>query len=417
VYLASIDNPESRTKILDSDSTNVLYSLGHLLFLRGSTLMAQSFDASSLKVTGDVFPVAEHVRTQSIGGNFSGIFSASQTGLLLFETGSAQSNESQLVWVDRAGRELAKLGPPAQYADVQLSPDGRQASVTVIDRQSGAQGRGDVRGVADIWLFDLARGIRTRLTSDTAGDYSAIWSPDSTRVVFASSRVGPGDLYQRMANGSGADQVLLADAMLKVPVGWSADGKYIVYIVTRPATGRRGPAPAINANSSGGANRALWALPLFGDRKPFQVLESTSLGAYGQLSPDGRWIAYGTMDSGRPEVYVTSFPKPGAKTQISSSGGTHPRWRADGKEIFYRGSNPETQMMAAAMRAKDDAIEVIGVTSLFDFAAAPIRYPFDVAKDGERFLLNTYGLSPDPVASSSPMTVVVNWLTAAGRER
>ena len=316
--MASLDSAD-RKLLLTADANNALYSQGHLLFLREATLMAQPFDAQRLELAGEAFPVAEQIQLgQNVPPN--GFFSASENGVLAYQTGTGAAG-SQLVWVDRTGKPLGVLGEPGVYSDIELSPDGTQASVNLPD-QSGRN--------RDIWLYDVARSLKTRLTFDPADELALIWSPDGSRVVFNSRRKGQLDLYQKAADGSGTEDVLLEDNRQKYPVSWSADGKFILYVSTGGPTGND-----------------LFVLPLSGDRKPIPFVNTQFGEAQGAFSPDGRWVAYGSNESGRNEVYVAPFPGPGGKRQVSTAGGAQPRWRRDGTEIFY--FDPISKLMAAAV--------------------------------------------------------------------
>jgi Tol biopolymer transport system component len=362
--------------------------------------MAQPFDVKRLVLSGDPFPVAEPIQTQLFGGVPSGVFSASVGGVLVYETGGAPAAGSQLAWFDRAGKQVATLGDRGGYADVELSPDGKQASVTMAG--SGATSS------QDVWLIDVARGIRTRLTVDPANDNRAIWSADGTRLVFFSNRQANGELYQRSSNGAGADEVLPADGGNKAPSSFSTDGKYLLY--TSVAPGRRpGAGPGAGASE-------LWVLPLTGDRKSFAFLKSSFPLVQARFSPDGRWVAYVSTENGRQEVYVTPFPGPGGRIQVSTTGGTWPRWRRDGKEIFYINNEASApSLIAAAVQANGAAFEVGATQPLFSFQLGGPRSTYDVTADGQRFLVNTRG-EQAPTAPS-PLTVVVNWTAALGRDR
>jgi hypothetical protein len=377
--MASLDSNE-RKLLLNTDGSNVFYTQEHILFLRETTLMAQPFDSRRLVFTGEAFPVAEEIQTQP-GNPPYGVFSASDNGVLAYQTGTVAAG-SQLIWFDRTGKQIGVLGDSARYADLELSPDGKRASVSIPDQ--GGKGR-------DIWLYDVARGLRTRFTFDPADELESIWSPDGSRVVFNSRRKGHLDLFQKTSSGAGTEEVQLEDNVDKYPESWSPDGRFILY-----ATG--GNAPLTTGSD-------LFVLPLSGDHKPFPFLQTQFNEGQGQFSPDGRWIAYRSDESGRGEVYVAPFPGSGGKWQISTGGGIYPRWRRDGTEILY--FTPDNRLMAAAVNGKGRSFEVGVVKPLFG-TRAPIgfRYPYDVSADGQRFLINTV---PEQ-ATSSPITVVVNWI-------
>jgi Tol biopolymer transport system component len=374
IYVGSLDSAE-RKSLLNADASNVVYTQGYLLFLRETTLMAQPFDARRLAQIAGPFPIAENIQTQ---GSFppSAVFSASENGVLAYQTGAATAN-SQLVWFDRTGKQIGVLGDPAAYSDVDLSPDGRQASVSISD-ESG-KGR-------DIWLYDVARGLRTRFTFDRANELASIWSPDGSRIVFDSDRKGHLDLYQKASSGAGADEMLLEDGLDKYPENWSPDGRFILYYTFGAPTGFD-----------------LFVLPLFGDRKPFPFLQTQFNEVFGRFSPDGRWVAYQSNESGRYEIYVAPFPGPGGKWQISTAGGGRLRWRPDGNEIFYL--SPGNNLMAAALNGKGSSFEVGAVKPLFQTRATGLENRYDVSADGQRFLVIT---APEQ-ATSAPITVVLNW--------
>jgi len=379
IYVGSLNSAE-RKLLFNADSANVFYSQGYLLFLREMTLMAQPFDARRFALTGDAFPIAENiVSTATV--NPTGVFSVSENGVLAYQTGAAEAG-SQLVWFDRSGKQIGVLGDSAAYGDLELSPDGKRASVSVL----GQAGKG-----RDIWLYDVARGLRTRFTFDGEDEQSTIWSPDGSWVVFGSRHKQSLDLYQKASNGVGTEQLLLEDNVgNKYPTSWSPDGRFILYF-----TGTSSPRTGAD----------LFILPLSGDRKPRPFLNTEFNEVAGHFSPDGRWVAYYSNESGRYEVYVASFPGPGGKWQISTAGGKSPRWRREGTEVFYL--DPDNKLMAATVNGKGSSFEVGAVKALFETRAAypNYQYPYDVSADGQRFLINTL---PAQVASR-PITVVVNW--------
>jgi Tol biopolymer transport system component len=383
IYLASLDSRERRL-LLTASSTNVVFSEGHLLFLRETTLTAQPFDAQRMALIGEALPVAEDIG--ALGVPPVGIFSASENGVLLYEK-FIRYGSSEIAWFDRAGKKVA-LGDRADYGDVNVSPDGKRAAVTVLD---------SVLTTRDLWIVDLARGIRSRFTFDPAEENSPIWSPDGSQIVYAFRVSGTMELYQKTTDGTGAAEVLLVDHRNKFPNCWSPDGRFILYMVDNGAP----------------TGWDLWLLPLFGDRKPFPFLQTPFYEAQGRFSPDGRWIAYISNESGRYEAYVTHFPGPGGKWQVSSGGATSfgvwPRWRRDGKEITYLA--PDDTLMAAAVNGQGDRFETGEVRPLF----APRlrrgrRSPYDVSPDG-RFLINTVVER----GASSSLEVILNWTAALKR--
>jgi Tol biopolymer transport system component len=360
--------------LLNADSQNVLYTQGHLLFLREATLMAQPFDEQRLVLTGEASPIAEPIQTIGINAPY-GVFSTSENGVLAYQAG-AGANGSQLVRFDRAGKQIGVAGDLGVYSDPELSPDGKRFSVSISD---GKQ--------RDIWIYDVARGLRKRFTFGPADVAARVWSPDGSTIVFSSNPKGHYDLYQKASGGAGSEELLLEDNFNKIPTSWSPDGRFILY-----------------ASYGGTRNFGLFALPLFGDRKPFPFLKVQSNPGSGKFSPDGRWIAYASGESGRVEVYVAPFPGSGGKWQVSTAGGFWPRWRRDGTEIFYLA--PDSKLMAAAVNGKGGSFEVGAVKPLFQ-THAPIgtSYSYDVSTDGQWFLINR---APEQ-GTAAPITVVLNW--------
>ncbi|PYR66299.1 MAG: hypothetical protein DMF88_16790 [Acidobacteria bacterium] len=386
IYVTALDSNER--KLLVPGGSNAKYAEGYLLFLREQTLMAQAFDVERLELASEAVPIAEHVTIGGIIG-MAGGYGLSETGILAYQTGVVEvggpsDTSTQLVWFDRSGKPIGALGDQAGYGDLELAPDGKRATVSLFDR---------TRRTRDIWLVDIARGLRTRFTFDSSEKRGSVWSPDGNRVVFNTDRKGHFDLYQKTSSGSGAEEELLVDGRDKFPIDWSSDGRFILFGVGET-----------------GATADLWVLPLFGDRKPFPFLQTPFGEVSGRFSADGRWIVYESDESGRSEVYVAPFSArgetPGSKWQISTTGGTQPRWRSDGKEIFYLA--PDKRLMAAAVNGRNSAFEVGAVRSLFDTRAPSTINPrsaYDVSPDGQRFLVNT--LADDDAAP--PITLVVNW--------
>jgi serine/threonine protein kinase len=377
VFVGSLSSAER--KLLLNASSNVVYvPAGYLVFNREGTLMAQPFDASHLEMKGEAVPIAEDVQFNAANGRTA--FTASENGVLAYRAG-ASAARTQLAWFDRSGKQISVLGDPAGYADVELSPDEKRVSVSVLDPG---------RGTRDIWIYDVARGLRTRFTFDTANELGSAWSPDNSRLVFTSARNGAhDDLYQKASNGSGTEEAVLEDNLTKLYLSWSPDGGSILYGTSTgtPQTGND-----------------LWVLPLSGDRKPVPFLQTQFWERLGQFSPDGRWVAYASNESGRFEIYVAPFPGPGGKWQVSVAGGQQPRWRGDGSEVFYLA--PGGTLMAAKASSQRESFQVGEVRPLFQAPVVRGRFQYDVTGDGQQFLMNT---TAEQVVST-PVTVVVNWI-------
>ncbi|MCL4524310.1 MAG: protein kinase [Acidobacteria bacterium] len=377
LYVGSLDGKVNK-KLLPV-SFNVQYASGHILFVRESTLMAQPFDTKRLEFAGDAFPIAEQVLTN--GGNGYASISTSENGVLAYRTGAGQVG-SKLLWFDRQGKELGVLGDQAIYFNFKISSSGQKVAVDISDPKIGPP---------DVWVYDVVRKLRTRLTFDAQADMLPVWSPDGTRVVFRSSRKGPDDLYMKDSSGAGNDELLFESPENKVPTSWSADGRFLLF------------------NSNNAQKRQdIWVLPMTGDRKPYIFLQTDYQEIEAQFSPDGRWVAYRSNESGRDEIYVKPFPGPAGRWQVSTDGGTRPKWRRDGKEIFYLAN--DDKIMSAEIRVKGTAIEVGAVKPLFQTRAARqgLGSAFDATADGQRFLVNTAVVEQ----SASPVTLVVNWPAA-----
>ena len=299
--------------------------------------------------------------------------------MLVYQTGSAQA--TQLVWLDRTGRELETLGPSADHYAPRLSPDGTRLAEGRVDPESTT---------SDIWLTDLTRNVSSRFTFDPADDVLPVWSPDGKRLFFASSRDGVQNLYQAASDRPGSEELLLRSDAWKVADDVSPDGRFLIYETSTPKT-----------------RIDLWILPLSGDRTPKPYV-ATPFGEFSaQFSPDGRWVAYMSNESGRDEVYVQPFPGPGGKWQVSTAGGSMPRWRRDGKELFYFGA--DGRLMATEV-ALGPSFESRTPTALFKVSLPSPDRQYDVTSDGSRILVNRISGEVE----GAPITVVLDW--AAGLE-
>jgi serine/threonine protein kinase len=375
IYVTSLDGSETRRLLNIPNSVAAYAAPGYLLFRRESMLMAQAFDADKLQLSGEPFPVAEQLGFDL--GTFQTFFSASQTGVLAYSSNTA--GKTQLTWIDRGGKEVGLVGKPGNYIRPRLSPDGKRLAVESSDLQ----------GNRDVWLFDLASGNPTRFTFEPSQELFAVWSPDGSRIVFASDRQGPRNLYQRSATGAGKEELLLKSDFNTYAADWSADGQFIVYWVTDPKT-----------------KVDLWVLPLFGDQKPYPFLQTEANERNARFSPDGRWLAYISDESGINQLYVQGFPASGGKWQVSTTGVYYLEWRRDGKELFY--VSTDMKMMAVDVKGEGPTFEVGAPKVLFDLRVPSFNSPqaqFAVTADGQKFLIaNTFGEN-----SSVPITVVLNW--------
>ena len=379
IYAASLDGGER--KLLLQANSNVAYTNpGHLLFYRESTLLARPFDPKSLTFEAEAFPVANDV--QYFATFAQAVFSASDRGLLAYETGVG-GGRTQLTWLDRDGRPLGTVGAPGRLTTPRISNDGKRVAVRILDPQS----------VGDIWVYDVERNTPTRFTFDPSDEFGPLWSHDDSRVVFSAARKTPGDLYQRVSAGTAREEPLLSSDAFKMALDWSPDGRVLLLQVDDV----RAP-----------TQMDLWTYSI-ADAKATPLLQSTANEILGRFSPDGRWIAYVSNESGKEEVYVVPFPGPGGKWQISTSGGRAPVWTRGGREIVYQA--PGDEIMAVEVQGASTFQAGVPKALFKTHLRPPPGAQFDVTPDGERFLVN---LKPaDEI--SDPVTLVQNW--AAERKR
>ena len=366
LFMGSLDGG-APAQVMETPSS-VRYSNGYLLFVRQGTLMAQAFDTAKGQVEGEPMPVGETVLSDD--AVWRSVFDVSQNGLLIYQQGSAVAAQ-KLAWFDRSGKQLSTIDLPTGFLSFSLSLDGKRLAV---------QGN----PITDIWNYDLARGVHTRLTFDPAVHAYPIWSPDNRWVAFLSSRSGHNDIYRKLADGTGAEEALVTSPVGKFPADWSRDGRYIIY----QQAGEKG---AVD----------FWALPLFGDRKPFPLLQSPFDISNPQLSPDGRWLLYVSPESGPNEVYVMPFHGTG-KWQISAKGGITAVWRADGKEIIY--NDNDGRLMAVPVSTQGDQFQVGEAKPLFRLRGSSAGGVFQVSGDGQRIL----SAAPSD-EKPAPITLVFNW--------
>jgi len=376
VYLGSLESSETR-RLVVSDTQAEYIAPGWLLFVRQGRLLAQRFDLSRRAVGGDPITVADAVAFDPISGR--GAFSTSSAGVIAYRTG--QSPVTRLSWFDRSGNSLGTLGSPEQsgLSTFALSPDGRRVAAerTLQDR-------------TDVWLLDSTH--QTRFTHGANGNIARVpvWSRDGGRLAFESVGSQSERLAMRRLNGDGDDEVLLESPEVKVPCDWSPDGRLLMFYIPDPKTGTD-----------------LWLLAE-GKRQPSVFLRTSANELWGQFSPDGRWVAYQSNETGRYEIYVRPFVGQGAASPISTAGGVYPRWSRDGRELYYIA--PDAKMMAVAIRATMPAIDAGVPVPLFQtrrvgggLNVIGRGHQYAIGPDG-RFLINV-----EAAASAPPLTLVLNW--------
>jgi Tol biopolymer transport system component len=380
VFVASIDGQEP-PKLVLTGPTSAKYGSGNILFTQAGRLLAQRFDLTSFSTSGDPSQIADGIQGGGgAGGDAASAFSVSTNGVLAYQAVAAE--RMQLVWFDRQGKRGPVLGGEGDYADVALVRDGSRAAVSVLDPSAGTR---------DIWIFDVARGLGERLTSDPADDFAPVWSPGGDRLAFSSARQGRTSLYTVTTTGTPRESPIAAAKpdMGKFAATWSPVDDVLVFI----AGGR------IIARSD------LWALSLNGAKEPVPVAESAAIETQARFSPDGRWLAYVSNVSSRLEVYVQPFSGSAAPVRVSADGGRYPHWRQDSAEIYFLAT--DNRLMAASIRLTALGAQVGKIQPLFPIQFRRIRldgYPYAVAPDG-RFLVNELIENTAPAAVS----LLVNW--------
>jgi eukaryotic-like serine/threonine-protein kinase len=371
IYVGSLSDQVTQ-QVLSTDQ-GAVYAAGYLLFVRNGALMGQPFDTSRLKLVGEPFLIAEQVKTTSIVPRVS----AAENGTLVFQSGGIQL--PQLVWFDRSGKQLGTIGETADYSNPSLTQDGKRLAVGVRDPQTEKR---------DIWLFDLGRGAKSRFTFDPADDLNSVWSKDGSQIFFSSDRKGQRDIFQKKVNAAQDEEVLYTSPEIKNVCDLSPDGRLLLY----------------NTNQGTNNSNDLWLLPLEGERTPKPFLKTQFIEDQAVISPDGRWVAYRSSESGRDEIYVATFPQLSGKWQVSVDGGAEPQWRRDGNELFF--TDAGRKLMAAEVKTGSGGFETTVPKLLFETPlTAPGRNRFVVSSDGQRFLVITR--LEDTLA---PINVVVNWL-------
>jgi serine/threonine protein kinase len=370
IYVGSLNSSERH--FVTKATGNATYAApGYLVFYRDQTLFAQRFDAKRFDLSGGPIPILTDI--QFWPRISRAVFGASDIGLLVAQK-TADSGASQLAWFDRKGQEIGSAVKPGVYGNIFLSPDGRFVASDTTDPASQN---------TDVWTYDLQNQSAKRLTFDPSIDSMPIWSPDGRQIVFGSNRGLRFDLYLKDATGAQEEKLIPQDGPDRFPNDWSRDGKYVLY--------ERG--------------QDLWFFS-FPALEPSQLLKATASLKNGRFSPDGKWVAYASNESGRWEIYVTSFPEAHGKWQLSNGGGDQPKWRSDGKELFYLAPDGKIMVTSVNLGASFDASTP---TALFqanprEMNATSEQANYDVSTDGQRFLINT-----QLKAGTMSMSVVLNW--------
>jgi eukaryotic-like serine/threonine-protein kinase len=372
--VASLDSDASVS--LGPADANAAFASGYLFFKTGNALMAQRFDPGALTKRGEPFQVVTPISTDA--GSAFASFSVSPAGTLAYVRGAARP--LVLTWFGRDGTPAGTLGDPGQYTNVTLSPDGTRLAVSLTAGSPANR---------DVWIVAVDGGRSTRVTEDPAVDATPIWSPDGARIAFSSQRAGPYQIHRTSPTTQESELLLKADTA-SIATDWSSDGRFIAYTRTGRETGLD-----------------LWILPL-ADRQPFPFLQTPAVEDNAAFSPDGRWMAYQSNESGRDEVYIRPFPPAGGQLRVSRNGGTQPRWRGDGRELFFLA--PDGSIMAAVIHP---APEIAAESPKMIRPAAMtlvIRHSYSVTRDGQRFLVPVLDQRNPPI-----VTVVADWPSTLAR--
>jgi hypothetical protein len=375
IYLGEISG-EAPRRLFEADTPAVYTATGHFLYVHEGTLFMRGFDPVRLQLAATTHSVAEHVAFNAF--NIAAL-SASAAGPIAYRTGSS-GGMRQFVWFDRSGKETGKVGNADTFGPAYASISANNR-VLAVQRTFG--------GNTDIWLVDLDRDTPIRFTTDPEANIAPLWSPNGDRIVFSMLRDDVFNLYQKAVNSSTSEE-LLRTGQSKQVTDWSRDGHFLLF-----------------RSKDSQSQWDIWAMPLSGDRKPFEVVKTRFEERDAQFSPDGQWIAYQSDESGRFEIYVQPFQRAGPRTRISAHGGVQARWRRDGKELYYLSLNGEFVAVPVSFSAEGTIKTRTGAT-LFQArvgAVQDISLPhYIVSPDGQRFLVDTV-----VEETSAPITVILNW--------
>jgi len=378
IYVTSLEHPEQSKLLLHNESNASYAAPGYLMFVRDGSLIVQRFNSRTQELSGNAMPLVEHVAVNT--STWRGIFTASDNGVLLYQ-GGALTGGSQLVWYDRNGKSGDLILPDADlYMSPHLSPDDKRLAVTIEND----------KGNYDIWIVDLQRKTKSRITFDENGANRPIWSPDGKWIYYAGDWVATRKIVRRAADGTGnAETILETPDVTVVPVSISDDGRYLAFNRVDPKSKTRNDA---------------WAVPLEGERKPFALVATPFVDVVPAISPNGKWFAYMSDESGRFEIYIRPFPKGEGKWQVSNGGSFLPMWRRDNKELVF--STLDSQMMSVDISERGAGIQLGVPRPLFRFNAVPASDgPFTMTSDARRFVINRVNIE----SVAQPLTLVTNW--------
>ena len=371
--IAGIDSPAS--VVVGPSESNGAYGAGHVFFKRGNALMARALDPKTFAPAGDPTQVAEPISADA--GSFFASFAVSPQGTLLYTRGTARP--ALLTWLDRKGVSPGTVGAPGQYTNVTMSPDGKRLAVSLTAGSPANR---------DIWIVDLPGGAMTRLTTDPGVDATPVWSPGSDAVIFSSTRSGIYQMYRRAVDGSGADTLVVKDERASIATDWSRDGSRVLY--TRTAAGPTG--------------LDVWTHTLGGQST--LLVESKGTDDNATYSPDGRWVAYQSNASGRDEVWMIPASAAATARQVSQNGGVQPRWRHDGRELFFL--SPEGALMATEVPDADPSRTAEPRQILPPSMTLVIRHSYTTSIDGQRILMPVLDQSTTSVISVGRWGQVLN---------
>jgi dipeptidyl aminopeptidase/acylaminoacyl peptidase len=377
IFVATIDGKDEQ-RILPVLSNARYVAPGYLVFGKDGSLRAQRFDPERLQLSGEPVTLADGV--QYFGFYASNLFSVSETGTLAFVTGQGTLTR-RFTWIDRQGAVLGTTGKPGNYFSPRLSHDGKRIAVDQSEATSDS---------GDIWVLDRERGVGTRLTFDPRNESAPIWSPDDRRILFFGNFPDRNDLFMVASDGTGVIETILSNGADNLPSDWSSDGKFILLQSSKGA---------------GLSNTDLWIYSLE-EKKAEPWIASPYAERQARFSPDRKWIAYASNESGRVEVYVRGFMPAGGKWRVSSDGGYSPVWRPDGKELFFISADGKVMSVALRPGATFDGA---AATPLFripgDILDLSVVTQYDVSPDGQRFLMNL----DTPAKEQRMITLITNW--------